>query len=65
MPLNSTTPAGPPPSGVASNFINPQYDGGRFVAVGITFLSIAIIMMAVRLYTQIALLKRVGLDDCK
>lgn len=65
MPLNTTMPAGQPPQGVNSDFISPQYDGGRLVAVDVTFLSIAIIMMILRLYTQAVLSKRVGLEDCK
>lgn len=65
MPWNSTTPAGQPPQGVTSDFVSPQYDGGRLVAVDVTFLSMAIIMMILRLYTQAVLSKRVGLDDCK
>lgn len=63
--LPTTVPAGPIPSGMTSNFTNPQYDGERFAAVTITFLSLAVIIVSLRLYTQLILLKRAGFDDCE
>ena len=65
MPSNITIPAGSPPRGVVSNIVDPQYYGGCFVVINITFLSIALVMLVSRFYAQIMILKRVGLDDCK
>lgn len=61
----TTVPARPPPPGLPSNFTNPPDHGKTFAAVAITFLSLAVFIVSLRLYTQLTLLKRIDLDDCK
>lgn len=61
----TTVPARPPPSGLTSNFTNPQDHGKGFAAVAITFLSLAVFIVSLRVYTQLTLLKRIDIDDCK
>lgn len=56
--LPTIVPAGRPPSGLTSNFTNPQYDGEIFVAVTVVFLSLTIIIISLRVYTQFILLKK-------
>ena len=63
--FSTTIPAGPPPSGLASNFTNTQDHGKRFAAVAVTFLSLAVFIVSLRVYTQLTLLKRINIDDCK
>ncbi|MCJ1424813.1 hypothetical protein MMC29_002701 [Sticta canariensis] len=59
----TTVPARPPPSGLTSNFTNPQDRGNQFAAVAITFLSLAVFIVSLRVYTQFTLLKRIDIDD--
>ena len=58
-------PAGIPPPGVLSDFVNPpNLDTRVYIAitVGITFASLAVL---IRIYTRIFLLRSVGYDDCE
>lgn len=57
-------PAWPAPPGFTSNFKNPEGIGHRFVGVAITFLPLTVIVLALRLYTQIVILRKLGIDDC-
>lgn len=57
-------PAWPVPPGLSSNFENPEGIGNRFVGVAIGFLTFALVVVALRLYTQIAITRKLGLDDC-
>ena len=58
-------PAGMPPPGVQSDFVNPpNLDTNVYIAVTfcITFASLAVL---IRIYTKIFVLHSVGYDDCQ
>ncbi|KAK2806791.1 hypothetical protein FQN50_005653 [Emmonsiellopsis sp. PD_5] len=57
------TPAGPPPPGQVSNFIDPPYDGTRFLVVNVIFMPLAVIAVLIRLWTRFAVTRAGGLDD--
>ncbi|KAF2687354.1 hypothetical protein K458DRAFT_429292 [Lentithecium fluviatile CBS 122367] len=56
-------PGMPPPSGVKSNFVNPETQAPQCIAIVSIFLGIMIITLAMRLYTRIYVVKRTGWDD--
>ncbi len=56
-------PAGQPPPGVVSNFDNPDSIAGSAIAPISFFLAVMIIVMAMRMYCRVFILKSVGLDD--
>ena len=55
-----------PPPGKVSNFKNPEAPlGPTITAVSFTFMSLAIIAVALRLYTRFVVVKAYGWDDGK
>ncbi|PYH91840.1 hypothetical protein BO71DRAFT_451858 [Aspergillus ellipticus CBS 707.79] len=61
---NSTiTPAGQPPAGQTSNFVDPVYDGTRFLVVNCVFLPLAVMALAVRTWTRMMVVRSVSWDD--
>ncbi|PGH15341.1 hypothetical protein AJ79_02507 [Helicocarpus griseus UAMH5409] len=56
-------PAGKPPAGVTSNFVNPPYDGTRFAVVNAVFMPLAVIAVLIRIWTRFAITRAGGLDD--
>lgn len=58
-------PALPPPHGERPNFVNPTYDGDRFVIVNAIFLFISFFSIAVRLWTRTFIARGYRWDDCK
>ncbi len=65
MASTAIIPAGKPPAGVTSNFVNPQYYGGRFIAVNTIVLTLAVLVVVLRTYTRIAIQQCFAADDCK
>ncbi|KAJ5745086.1 hypothetical protein N7520_010268 [Penicillium odoratum] len=60
---NSITPAGPPPAGQTSNFINPDYGGTKLLVVNCVFLPLAVIALAVRIWTRFFIVRIFRADD--
>ena len=60
-----TSPAGKPPAGLKSNFVNPHYAGGRFIAISGIFLSLAVVAVVLRIYTRAVIQRCFAADDCK
>jgi len=50
---------------LVSNFVNPDYNGAKFVVVNAIFLSLATVAVILRVYARGVLLRLLGLDDCK
>lgn len=65
MSASELIPAGPPPPGISSNFKNPESIAGKFIGLAIFFLTLTVIVVTLRLYTQIVILRRLGIDDCE
>ncbi|KAJ5488846.1 hypothetical protein N7539_003736 [Penicillium diatomitis] len=63
MTSNTIIPAMPPPAGHTSNFVNPDYIGGKFVAVNCIFLSLALISLGVRIWTRCFVVRNFRWDD--
>lgn len=57
-------PAMPPPAGQTSNFVNPEYQGTKFLVVNCVFLPMAVIALAVRTWTRIFIVRNFRSDDC-
>lgn len=45
------------------NFVNPDTVGPQTIAIVSTFLGIAVLVVALRLWTRVKIVKRTGLDD--
>lgn len=56
-------PAGKAPPGVIPNFANPYTDGPTLIAVGGVFTALALIFVAVRIYTKLRLVGKWSPDD--
>ncbi|CAD0024878.1 unnamed protein product [Aureobasidium pullulans] len=56
-------PAATPPNGTTSNFVNPPSVGNRQTITNIITLIIMIVVVLLRLYTRIFIVKSVGYDD--
>lgn len=57
-------PAGSPPSGITSNFINPPTRVPAIITVEGVFVPLMLIFLSVRFYVRITVTKSWGLDDC-
>lgn len=60
----ASIPAIPPPPGIKSNFDNPRTLKSSFVAVNATFLSLMVIVVAIRTYSRGVIARAMGWDDC-
>lgn len=61
--LSSVQPAYPPPGGVVSNFVDPEDHSGIVYRVGYGFTIAAFVVLVIRLYTRLFVLKRGLLPD--
>lgn len=60
-----TIPAGPPPAGQVSNFVNPP-DEGRLLAIGIyVLLPLMSSFVVARIFTRAYMTRTFGVDDCE
>lgn len=64
MSASDLIPAWPAPSGHSSNLENPEGVGYRFVGLAVGLLTLTVVVVVLRLYTQIVIIRRLGLDDC-
>ena len=55
----------PAPSGLTSNFINPPSKVVWDTVTQVVCLTVASLLVAMRMYTKIRVLRHSGLDDCK
>lgn len=65
MASDTITPAGSPPAGQTSNFINPDSVGTKFLVVNCVFLPLAVIALAVRTWTRLFVVRSFRSDDCE
>lgn len=64
MMMDATAPALPPPLGVQSNFETPESQSYVTVIPCAVIVGIMIILVFIRMYTKVYILKSVGWDDC-
>ena len=64
MADSQITPAMPPPPGKTSNFVNPEYQGTKFIVVNCIFLPMAVVALAVRTWTRVFIVRNFRSDDC-
>lgn len=62
--MDPTAPALPPPLGVQSNFENPESQSHITVIPCAVIVGIMIILVFIRMYTKVYILKSLGWDDC-
>ena len=55
----------PPPLGLTSNFVNPPSKASWDIVTQAVCLTVATLLVAIRLFTKIHILKSSGWDDCK
>ena len=55
----------PPPPGLTSNYINPPSKAVWGTVTTSVCLTVATLLVAMRLYTKLRVLRNLGLDDCK
>lgn len=57
----------PPPEVVATwpkpNYVDPEYQGHQMAVIGITFLIISFIIVALRMYVRLFMRRSAGWDD--
>ncbi len=58
-------PALEPPLGIQANFIDPPTIRSQMLGVIISMLVLSTIVVAVRLYTKLVVVKKLALEDCK
>jgi len=58
-------PAGVPPPGVVSNFIDPPSKGHALVVLDGVFVSLMLVAVLIRVYVRTRLAKTWGWDDCE
>lgn len=58
-------PAAPPPLGVTPDFANPPNSNIEIYTGAIALCSLATVILGLRMYTRVALLRAVGWDDCE
>lgn len=64
MSASELIPAWPAPSGHSSSLENPKGVGHRVVGLAVGLLTLTVVVVVLRLYTQIVIIRRLGLDDC-
>ncbi len=67
LTMNSTEIIGawPPPPGVTPNFENPESIGYQVIIAAFVCPAVAVLFVAMRLYTKKFIFNRFDLDDCK
>ena len=60
----SRIPIRPPPPGVQSNFVDPPSMVPATIAVGIIFIILTTLFVAIRLYANYHAVRKLALDDC-
>jgi hypothetical protein len=58
-------PAGQPPPGVKSNFIDPPSQVLNCIVVDSVFLPLMLLAVSVRIFVRVKITKGWGWDDCK
>jgi len=58
-------PASPPPPGLTSNWVDPESIASGLIVPNVVFMVLAIVAVALRMYTRVCLIHNVGSDDCK
>jgi hypothetical protein len=58
-------PAGPPPEGQVSNFINPPSQQNTIIAVSTVLMFLTLAFVSLRLYSTFCITRSTGMEDCK
>jgi hypothetical protein len=62
---DSRPPAGPPPPGITSDFLNPPSTAHKIIVVSVAFSVLSSLFIALRLYTILSITHQRGTDDCE
>ncbi|CAF9904527.1 MAG: hypothetical protein GOMPHAMPRED_002869 [Gomphillus americanus] len=57
-------PAAPAPSGITSNFVDPPSNGVAGLIAALISLGIATIMLVIRIFTKLYIIKAWNIEDC-
>ena len=55
----------PPPPGVVPDFVHPVSRAHQVIVVTVVFLTLAALMVMLRMYTRWFITRAVGYDDCE
>ena len=61
----SQIPAGDPPDGEQSNFVNPQSSAKALIILNVVFVSLMLCSVMIRVYTKGVIIRSLGWDDCR
>lgn len=64
MNSTSTIGAGPAPSGITPNFVNPDSIAYRLIIIAVVFPALSLALLSARIYTKRFLVRSVDLADC-
>lgn len=65
MDFFANLPALAPPAGVLSNFDNPKTLAPSLVAINVTFITLMLIAVTIRIYSRGFIVHALGWDDCR
>ena len=61
----SANGAFPPPADVTPNFTNPDHVSGGIVPISVVFLTLSTLVLALRVYTKVRILRASYAEDCE
>ncbi|KAI9844431.1 MAG: hypothetical protein M1838_002189 [Thelocarpon superellum] len=53
----------PPPPGVTADLEHPAFNGGRLIIINAVFMPIAVVCVAIRIFTRFHIIRAIGWDD--
>ena len=61
----SANGAFPPPADITPNFADPDHVSGGIVPISVVFLTLSTLVLALRVYTKVRILKASYAEDCE
>ena len=61
----SANGAFPPPTDITPNFANPDHVSGGIVPISAVFLTLSTLVLALRVYTKVRILRASYAEDCE
>lgn len=66
MKTNSSADgAFPPPADITPNFASPDHVSGGIIPISVVFLTLSTLVLALRLYTKVRILRASYAEDCE
>lgn len=65
VPDLTNTPAGAPPPGQVTNFVNPPSQQGVIIAVSVVMMIFTLLAVSLRLFASFRVTRAPGAEDCE